>query len=1374
LPQGRRTRPNYPWHRYWRSADQVPPIGFLQDAEEAFELDDHAYDGRCLILLAEPGLGKTRAVNDAVRRGRDAGLLVHKVELGAYDESASLMGAIEDAPEWRGWLASESVLFLYLDGLDEALLHVRSITKRLLTMLKVLDDSVLERLRLRISCRSAEWLEGFGQALGDALDTDPVVLRLMPLQATDVVVAADADGLDGVAFLAEVEERDVARLAASPLTLRMMLDIAADEGALPPSQHALFGRACVRLLGEHDDMRPDVGSLDVGQRLAVAQRISAALLLSGRAAVTTRAVGGDVRTRELAGFVEEDPDAAGDASFEVTTGALNEVLGTAFFVEMSSGRLGFWHRTLGEFLAAEYLVRHDMDVEQIMSLLTSADDADGQLIPQLREVAAWVVAEREDVLREVLRREPDVVLRTAYVERTDDLRRSIVDALLTPRAALRIDRWDSRTRDAMRALRHPGLAEQLRQGISKSSTLEVRRLAITFARACALKEFQHDLVALAFDVSEPACLRDDAVWGLKAYADDETRRTLIPLAIAPIADDTDDEIKGQALEATFPAVLSLAEVLAALTPARNEHLIGAYRMFVHSLSRALTREILPDALAWAAGRPVEAEREGALDELVDSVLAAAWNHLDDSLIADGVVDVLLPRLDGYGRLTAPEDEVTFYQPAGRRLLVEHMVEKRDLDTAKASELCVTTPPLVTAEDCDWLFERGRAALGSSYDRVWASMAESVFAPEVADVMTMLELVDVSAVYEETFQHWLKAIALDSETAKLYANRLARQRQRDAAEVEDTNPMRIAELLDAFEAGDSEAWWQINAELAGRQHRELEADLTKLDAWARLDEQIRARIVSGARPYLEALDPHPERWFGTNLAHRPAFAGYRALFLLAKADPTGFEALDVGVWERWIPIVVHYPRSSGDEVDDAIITAAARIRPTTLVRWVERAIDQESASQSGEGHLFVLSRLRVVDAPAMTEALAQKAAGLSLSARARADLMEHIGRSDQQLALTTAAPYITTARAAEHADEVTAVGGVLLSMAPAQAWPSLEPLFHDRPDLGVAIVSDVAYGDRVDLGSVMDDDALGRLLDWMFLHIAPRADPPLEAGAHWVSKRESAGRLRDRLASVLAQRGTDTAVALLESLVRQHPDAPGLEWRLREAREARLDRWVGPEPGDVVVLAQSNDSRIILSVQHLHQAVLASLRRIAGELQHGVPPTGSELWNTDPPAKPKHEEELSTWLAAKLKADLSVGGRLVGRELEIRPNITGKGRGESVDLVITSPIGSRVAGTRIAQVMIEVKGSWHKKVKTAMVNQLVARYLSSENPCGIYVVFWFDRVTWDRDDYRRGEWTKGLEETTAMFRDQAKALSESSGFLVSASVMNGSLPAAAAR
>ncbi len=630
-------------------------------------------------------------------------------------------------------------------------------------------------------------------------------------------------------------------------------------------------------------------------------------------------------------------------------------MATALFVDLGGGRLTLVHRSLAEYLAARYLAHHHMDAEQIMSLLASADDPDGRLIPQLREVAAWTATLDEDALDEVMTREPEVLLRVDRLTFTKEARARLVSSLLTEDTAMRVERYDRRIRRAFVGLVHPGLPDQIREALRPGHSIRVRQMAFTLAQAAALPELQHDLVAFAFNTTEPEFLRDDAVWALKDYADDETRSALVPLATERIEDDEDDEIKGQALAATFPSQLGVAEVLKILTPARNEHLLGAYKMFVsQTFPKALRPEKLPEALAWAQTVPRDYGATDLLSSLTDDILAVAWPHLDDDQIRAAVVAVVKPRLIEHQELLGPlhdsNDTLTFREQHGRRLLVRDLMQSAIAGEIEPHCLTLSEPALVFTEDYPWIVARLRQEIGGPAEAAWAALAAWLFTPETCDIEEMFELADRSDGFGEKTAAWRTPVALDDEVAQMWRRRAERRRAVPPPEDAPDMDRIILEHLDHIDAGQVDAWWRLNVDLIydkngrGDLGQEIEADLTRLDGWSRADERTRERIIAAAHRYLDLAPPDPNDWLGKSTINRPAFAGYRALLLLAMHRPAQLEALDADTWIRWMPIIVSYPRSSGtddERFDDVLLALAADRAPEALAQWTLRMVDLQN-------------------------------------------------------------------------------------------------------------------------------------------------------------------------------------------------------------------------------------------------------------------------------------------------------------------------------------------------------------------------------------------------------------------------------------------------
>ncbi|MGH2451018.1 MAG: hypothetical protein ACRDGE_07080, partial [Candidatus Limnocylindria bacterium] len=375
--------------------------------------------------------------------------------------------------------------------------------------------------------RSADWIEDFDNELRELWgggDDVPLHLTLAQLTKDDAAHAAAAEGLDNDEFLAAIAERDVEALAAIPQTLVMLLEAAKEPEGMPDTRAELFRRAVLRLAWEHDDGRrgdPAAGDLSAGKRIGVAQRIAGASLLSARPILVLESGntrGADIDPAELEGYREKDPMAGAGATFPVAQKEIREVLGTALFTLRGAGRVAFQHRALAEYLAASYILRYDFDADQISSVL--CDPEDGRVIPQLREVATWIAVSDGQGGAEIIRRDPELLLRADRLHLGAEENRQLVDSLLTQAVAERLElSYDRRIEANYTSLGHPRVADQVRAVIDAGGEApgSVRRLALKIARAIKLAELVPDLTRLALDEREDPYLRSEAVRALRGY-----------------------------------------------------------------------------------------------------------------------------------------------------------------------------------------------------------------------------------------------------------------------------------------------------------------------------------------------------------------------------------------------------------------------------------------------------------------------------------------------------------------------------------------------------------------------------------------------------------------------------------------------------------------------------------------------------------------------------------------------------------------------------------------------------------------------------------------------------------------------------------------
>ncbi len=363
------------------------PFGVDQTLEAYDEIDVHP----CLVLLGEPGIGKTTEVARAVAA---AGTIGYRVDLGEVADAEGLRRRVVDAPEVAAWRDGEGELVLFLDAFDEALAERGALAR---VLIAELADLPLERMRLRIACRTADWPATLTLRLSGLFE-QPREYELQPLTREDVIAAAQEAGVDAEAFVGAAVDRGAGPLARVPLTLRFLLDSYARGGSLPARRADLYRDGCVELCREHNVSRLETGragALAPEERLAIAERIGAAVVLVGRGAVRRRGHGSEPTVAELAeldggGEMTDAALVAVSSEVAVDQRRLEETLASGLFTSRGGDLLGFAHHSYGEFLAARYLHRHRFDVRRALNLLAQERGGRQRIIPQLAGVAGWL------------------------------------------------------------------------------------------------------------------------------------------------------------------------------------------------------------------------------------------------------------------------------------------------------------------------------------------------------------------------------------------------------------------------------------------------------------------------------------------------------------------------------------------------------------------------------------------------------------------------------------------------------------------------------------------------------------------------------------------------------------------------------------------------------------------------------------------------------------------------------------------------------------------------------------------------------------------------------------------------------------------------
>jgi predicted NACHT family NTPase len=539
---------------------------------------------------------------------------------------------------------------------------------------------------------------------------------LVPLRRIDVVEATKANGLDPDALLHEIDGMEAVPLAIKPVTLGFLLNTYRRTGRFPRTQAALYLEGCRLLCEETNEDRRDArltSAIGAEELLAVAAHIAAVTVFANRYAVWTGLDRGDVATedvsvRELCVGTEE----ANGRQFEVTEAAIKSTLGTGLFSSRGAGRLGWAHQTYAEFLAAWYLLQHQMSVPQMMDLIVHPGDPDGKLVPQLHETAAWLAGMVPDVFR-LMRIDPQVLLRSDVASADVVDRAVLVETLLKLYDEERLLDRDLDVRGRYCKLAHPGLASQLRPYIcDRAKGIIVRRVASDIAEACELGALQNDLANIALDPSQPMPVRINAAYAIGRIGDDDAKAKLKPLAIGEAGDDPDDELKGCGLRAVWPTHITAEELFRVITPPKRDSLLGAYKWFLnHELVQHLHPPDLPVALRWVcAQQQHRALLPHPFRELMDAIMLQAWERLEFPGVLEPFAKAALSRLMHHDEIVRDRRSASFgsvldKEDGKRRKLLVAMLPMLSGPKEESFTLVYSGTPMVLARDIPWMIER---------------------------------------------------------------------------------------------------------------------------------------------------------------------------------------------------------------------------------------------------------------------------------------------------------------------------------------------------------------------------------------------------------------------------------------------------------------------------------------------------------------------------------------------------------------------------------------------------------------------------------------------------------------------------------------------
>ncbi|EGJ29269.1 hypothetical protein LYNGBM3L_67080 [Moorena producens 3L] len=1152
----------YNWQRFWCSSSDRFDLGYdgyLCDPDVK-SVNGYNYNPNpklvtfreiseipCLILLGEPGIGKTQAMKEeeekvtAELENTDDEIL--SLNLRSVSTEDQLNKKLFESPKFTRWQSGShglsatlrERLHIFLDSLDECLLRLETVAAILVDGLKDYKEHV-NRLTLRIACRTAVLPSVLESDLKEIFGEDSLgIYQLVPLRRKDVVKAAEANGIDPESFLEEVSRKNLVPLAIKPITLNFLMKSYGDRGQSLENKRIdeIYLDGCRCLCEESNSSRRDsgaMGGLDPSQRLIIAARIAAVTIFANRFGVCNGTYADCAPYKDELVLIENlciETEVANSKNLEVTASAIKEVLDTGLFSYRGEKLMGWSHQTYAEFLAAWYLKEHHVSVSLFQSLfyLSEDEDPEQKLIPQLHETAAWLATMIPEIREVILSTDPDVLL-LSDLPPDGTVQEAVVSYLLLESEQGKINqklinyRLDEK-------LKHPNLAEQIRPYIvDETKPIYARYTAIMMAHFCQLKELQNELVTLATDSAETIELRISAVQAIGEIGDKNSRLKLKPLALNPLLENDHDRLKGYCLQALCNNKRNdltdddLFDIIA--IPNKTTPISNSYRVFISYTLVPMLKE------KWLRQPRLKSDfikKYGNSNKLINVLVNLG--EVDSDFVLDLIGDIYLkPRL-------ADHDQDWMEDPmlSSRLAILNKHFAQRIYDT----------------------FNQDNTASIDSIIGRYCNRANQKW---------------LSEQFSSDFNYGEQG-QLTSEKA---ANQRAQQQLLDPSPRE-----RVIRSLDKLEDGNLLAWWWLNLEMTLKPYsrhysNEFEPDLTKLPGWKEADKLTRNRIIQGAENYIINKKEINTDWIGNNKFDRPALAGCRAFLLLLNKDPKILDKIPSETWRIWAPVIIAFPVES--ENYNSCIELVKRVYSKAgdqVIQTLDILIDKENQQFDSISIIRLFEKCWDDD---LSDFILEKAQNKSLKPSCIRYLLEELLKHGSNEARDEAIEYLQTLSSLplplnkDERDRVIIALTFLFDYQTTDRWSSIWSILEQEPNLGREFIESVAKRHMLFSGELkleLNEKQLADLYIWLVRQYPYDEDPDYSNGeVHVLGPRDRVVRLRNNILRQLENFGTAQGCDQLERIIGEFSELPWLNKTLISAKDSmRRKTWNALEPKDVI-------------------------------------------------------------------------------------------------------------------------------------------------------------------------------------------------------------------
>lgn len=1361
----------YDWKRCWYKRGRDLPLenGFLkpmdlkyvQDTDVVFTFDKIS-DKPCLILLGDAGLGKTTALSQIVtdleqKPNREIDFLNFDLRLISSD--SKLDSIIFQHPTFVKWINGNHKLCLFLDSLDEGLLHIGLLGDLLLEKLKVLDIS---RLQLRIACRTGVFPSELEDELLEIWGKENFeILELAPLTAKDVVTACEKCNINSKEFFYIIYNKQIESLARSPVTLDMLLRMYNENNNdIPLSKLRIYEEGCRILCKEVNRKRSQnkslSGNVPTDKRMKIAMLLGAITLFCNKGLIVNR------RAEDNELSIDEFISVSYD-KFQYNMNDIYEVLGSSLFTEKGQNEYTWAHLSYAEFFAAKFAQNNKFSTEQILSLILQSEDNNNRVIPQLHYTTAWIASFNDEVFYHIIERDPDVLCLSDVAQMDDRRRKLLVDSLLD-RYNICNEYFRNGNQSFYKNLKHESLSSQLTTFIrDKNKTDFSKRIVLHIAYECRLSEMAPEILNLV-----KKCYYSGLAWdALNTYFhicdDDKKKESLELLEHVP------ETLAELIFENLYPCYISLDGIYNYLINNRftSDHFYG----HVVSILKLLTVNDLAILINKFFVNLNDAEKNISYNCVIDILLIHSWASLSEDKIYKEWINLAMKRLVIIGTpitqtsfVNSFEVDFTdnFKSNFTRRICLIKEIWKSD-NEFDIIKIINSKLEIIGRDDISNILAYIENEVDKPFNEWLFLLLLKIFEPNKAKESMYYEQVFIKLNDIKTKLYKIPQIKEDVNKTKLECDKKCYNLKNTQLFGDAPDKAKLTDILKDIKQDVVKYWPDLIKNIYEKLYFLMNYSnygITDSRGWKLLSESERVICSEAAHEFLLMFEK--ENYiidsFGRNL--RPILS---AIELVWETGDDKNITWSSQMWEKMFDYIIN-PNASGYRFEKVYFKLAYIYAPDKVIRLLlDELTNKRQLGSQYSSRNIAEKRAKICGDAFLISTIKQTLNTKRIALTSRGDLYKliiDIDYKNEEYVSNVINGRFNDISSYKYALEA---GCSLMDKAHDGGRNIITTIIKssNQNDINFMILLIIRYSQERREYTFLK---LWGMEDLVFLYLFIHNNQ--EKLTKYLSNKYNEWKML--LLREFEEKKDILSRTNLYNLYNNVPDCELIQASWEKIRMTYFrETWTPPDINTIIEMLDNLKTKPITNGRQLMDVVRDTLLIFEKEMIKSENPITDLLWNKyDDIRLPKDEESLSNLLKTFIDKDLGERGVIVNREVQVFHKQGGI-PGERIDIKVDLPHYGIIS--KSVKLYIEIKGCWNPGLETSMKTQLVERYMLNRDCIhGIYLIGWYNCPQWSLNKDTRIPPKYSYAEAKKKFEEQSLLLSKEYNVYVNAIVLDLSL------